>query len=76
MNISDKCAMEGVAAAESETGHDEIYIVFDGKRIAKRGHPGTPQAMTLVSLNPRYPVRDVNGYEGFEVHVKEPRMVQ
>jgi hypothetical protein len=74
MNISDKCAIEAVTAAESETGHDEVYIVFDGKRIAKRGHPGTPQAKTWVSLNPRYHVRDVNG--GFEVHVKEPKMVQ
>jgi len=33
-----------VPASESETGHDEVYIVFDGKRIAKRA--GTAYAGT------------------------------
>ena len=39
-----------VPACESETGHDEVYVVFDGKRIAKRA--GTAYAGTWVSLEP------------------------
>src|SRR5262245_1853702 len=31
---------------------DDIFIVVNGVRIAKRGHPGTPQAKTWVSLEP------------------------
>jgi hypothetical protein len=29
---------------------DAISVFVDGVKIAKRGHPGTPQAMTWVSL--------------------------
>ena len=36
-------------------GHD-LFVVFDGKRIAKRGKPGTLQAGTWVSLEPGYVV--------------------
>jgi hypothetical protein len=43
-----------VPASESETGHDEVYIVFDGKRIAKR--VGTAYAGTWVSLEPGFEV--------------------
>jgi hypothetical protein len=45
-----------IPADQSETGQDEIYVIFDGKRIAKRGHPETPQARTWVSLEPGYVV--------------------
>lgn len=37
---------------------DDIFIVFDGMKIAKRGYPGTPQAMTWVSLEPGWQVLD------------------
>jgi hypothetical protein len=33
-----------------------MFVVFDRKRIAKRGQPGTPQAGTWVSLEPGYVV--------------------
>jgi hypothetical protein len=39
-----------------EGSADDIFIVYDGKRIAKRGHPGTPQAGTWVSIEPGYRV--------------------
>jgi hypothetical protein len=42
--------MEEVSARNSETRQDELYLVLDGQRIAKRGHPGTPEAMTWVPL--------------------------
>jgi hypothetical protein len=52
--------IESVPASESETGHDEVYVVFDGKRIAKRA--GTAYAGTWVSLEPGFEVV-VNGDE-------------
>jgi hypothetical protein len=36
-------------------GHD-LFVVFDGKRITKRGKAGTLQAGTWVSLEPGYVV--------------------
>jgi hypothetical protein len=43
-----------VPASESETGRDEVYVVFDGKRIAKR--TGTAYAGTWVSIEPGFEV--------------------
>ena len=37
---------------------DDAFIVFDGVKIAKRGHPGTAQAKTWVSLQPGWRVLD------------------
>ena len=34
----------------------DIYVVYDGIRIAQRGKPGTPQAKTWISLEPGYEV--------------------
>jgi hypothetical protein len=48
-----------------ETTSTDMFIVFDGKRIAKRGRPGTKQAGTWVPLEPGYMVRDVE--EGIEI---------
>jgi len=36
----------------------DIYIVADGVRIAKRGHPGSAQARTWISLEPGWRVLD------------------
>jgi hypothetical protein len=35
---------------------DDIFVVVDGVKIAKRGHPGTPEAGTWVSLRPGWTV--------------------
>ena len=40
-------------------GATDIYLIFDGRRIAKRGKPGTLHAMTWISLEPGVVVRDV-----------------
>ena len=58
---------ETVPASESETGRDEVYVVFGGMRIAKRGNPGTPQAGTWISLEPGFQVA-VNGAELVVIH--------
>jgi hypothetical protein len=50
--------------ADIESDGKDLYFVFDGKRIAKRGAPGTPQARTWVSLEPGY---TVTGTERIEV---------
>ena len=65
---------ETVPASESETGLDETYVVFDGKRIAKRGNPGTLQAGTWVSLEPGFQVL-VDGGELVIIHDTNPPSV-
>ena len=40
-----------------------MFVEIDGKRIAKRGHPGTPQAMTWISLEPGYVVTSSPGHD-------------
>jgi hypothetical protein len=50
----DTCEMQCV----NENGEPELYIIFNGVRIAKRGHPDTPQARTWISLDPEWSVRD------------------
>jgi hypothetical protein len=37
---------------------DDLFLVFNGERIAKRGQPNTPQARTWVNLIPGYSVID------------------
>jgi hypothetical protein len=51
----------------SQDGRD-IFVVIDGVRIAKRGHRGTPQAKTWVSLEPGWSVIDVE--DGQEIEVR------
>jgi hypothetical protein len=41
----------------------DIFITVDGVRIAKRGHPGTPQARTWVSLEPGWKAHGVEQIE-------------
>ena len=50
----------GVKAPSLEIQFDgtDLYVVFNGVRIAKRGAKGTPQARTWVSLEPGYRVLD------------------
>jgi hypothetical protein len=43
-------------AVKIEIDGKDIFIVFDGVRIAKRGHYNTPQARTWVPLEPVFAV--------------------
>jgi hypothetical protein len=52
----------------------DIFIVADGVRIAKLGHPGTPHAKTWVSLEPGYIVRNCADGESIEVEYKAQRI--
>lgn len=50
----------------------DIFVIFDGVRIAKRGRPESPQAGTWVSLEPGWEVRGIKQleitYDGVAVH--------
>jgi hypothetical protein len=50
---------------EFETSRNAFFVVCDGVRIAKRGHPGTPQVKKWIPLGPGWEVLDVEG--GIEV---------
>jgi len=39
-----------------ESDGRDLYVVVDGVRVAKRGHPGTPEAGTSISLAPGWTV--------------------
>jgi hypothetical protein len=49
-----------------ESDGEEVFVVFNGVRIAKRGHRGTPQAKTWISLKPGF---EVHGIKKIEVRV-------
>jgi hypothetical protein len=51
-----------------------IFVIVDGVQIAKRGHAGTAQAKTWVSLEPGWEVRDVNYPEGVEISYQGVRV--
>ena len=53
-----------------ECDGEDIFIVADGLKIAKRGHPETPQAKTWVSLEPGYIVREREDGASIEVEYK------
>ena len=36
---------------------EDLFVIVDGVKIAKRGKPGTPQAGTWISLEPGWTVR-------------------
>jgi len=56
-------------------GYDgrDLYVEMDGIRIAKRGHPNTPQDRTWVALEPGYSVFDSPGKNELIVEYHEPR---
>jgi hypothetical protein len=54
-----ECVVEAVPEDPSRPdGPTDFYLLFDGRRIAKRGKPGTLHAMTWISLKPGVVVRD------------------
>ena len=46
---------------------DDLFVVVNGVKVAKRGRPGTAQANTWVSLGPGWTVLDRNYPEEIEV---------
>jgi hypothetical protein len=55
-----ECVVEAVPEDPSRPDSEiDMYLIFDSRRIAKRGKPGTLHAMTWISLEPGVVVRDV-----------------
>ena len=55
-----ECVVEAVPQDPSRPdGETEMYLIFDGRRIAKRGKAGTLHAMTWISLEPGVVARDI-----------------
>ena len=54
-----ECVVEVVPEDPICPDGETMYLIFDGRRIAKRGKPGTLHAMTWISLEPGVVVRDV-----------------
>ena len=48
-----------------EADSNDIFVVLDGVKIAKRGQPGTPYAKAWISLEPGWSVLDCQ--EGVEI---------
>ena len=53
---------------------EDIFIIADGMKIAKRGHPGTPQAKTWISLEPGWIMRATWPSPGLEREHKRARV--
>ena len=47
--------------------NDDVFILIDGMKIAKRGLPDTAHAMTWIMLEPGWIVRDVDHGNAIEV---------
>ena len=62
--------MQTVTEGRIEFTGEDVFVFFDGKKIAMRAHPGTPQAGTWVSLEPDYTVRDADGGTAIEVEYR------
>jgi hypothetical protein len=50
-----------------ECGGNDIFRIYEGIKIAKRGHPGTPQGKIWIALEPGWSVRDRDGGNTIEV---------
>lgn len=51
-----------------EDGKPVIYVEVEGKRIAKRGVPGTPEGSAWITLEPGYRVHDGDEGTTIEYH--------
>ncbi len=49
------------------TTSTDLFVTLNGKRIAKRGHPGTPQARTWMPLEPGWTVKDTRHGKGISI---------
>jgi hypothetical protein len=47
----------------------DLFVFVDGIKIAKRGHPGTPEAGSWISLEPGFAVYD-DGEGALTIEVK------
>jgi hypothetical protein len=53
---------------------EDVFVLVDGVKIARRGRPHTAQAMTWVMLEPGWMVRDVQSGNAIEVRYEGARI--
>jgi hypothetical protein len=58
---------------EIENDGKDLFVIIDGLKIAKRGHPGTRHAGTWISLEPGWTVQEDHSkiaveYQGAPIH--------
>jgi hypothetical protein len=60
-----------VVTLEFEYATRELFVCFDGKPVAKRGHPKTRHAGMWIPLEPGVVVRDFRSDEGEGLEIEE-----
>lgn len=58
--LAEKFKKGEIPGMEMHFDGDDLFILIDGVRVAKRGHPGTPQAKTWVPVTPGWIVTDMS----------------
>jgi hypothetical protein len=53
-----RCPMSKPSEATIAYDGPDLFVFVDGIKIAKRGHPETPEAGTWISLEPGFAVYD------------------
>jgi hypothetical protein len=53
---------------------ENVYVLVNGMKIAKRGAPDTAQAQTWIMLEPGWIVRDVDHGNAIEVRYEGARI--
>ena len=60
-----------VVTLEFEYATRELFVCFDGKPVAKRGHLKTKHARMWIPLEPGVVVRDIKSDEGEGLEIEE-----
>ena len=60
--------------AEIESDGRDLFVVFNGVKIAKRGQPGSAQAGQWISLEPGYRVLDGPDLESIVIEYQGARL--
>jgi hypothetical protein len=66
--------MDDDPVCELHDDGEDIFVLVDGMKIARRGRPDTAQAMTWVMLEPGWTVRDVQSGNAIEVRYEGARI--
>jgi hypothetical protein len=53
---------------------ENVFVLVDGMKIAKRGAPHAAQAMTWIMLEPGWTVRDIHNGNAIEVRYEGARI--
>jgi archaellum component FlaG (FlaF/FlaG flagellin family) len=53
---------------------EELFVLIDGTKIAKRGLRNTAQAKTSIMLEPGWTVRDIHNENAIEVRYEGARI--